>query len=87
MLGGRLYGGTVQVLSPEWMPASSMCSITPQTTARGRSLRCGTWRERLDSCGSKSATTSTSTSMASERKRSMRTGALARSLTLTAVVM
>ena len=28
------YGGTMQVESPEWMPASSMCSITPQTTAR-----------------------------------------------------
>ena len=29
--GDRLYGGREQALSPEWMPASSMCSITPAT--------------------------------------------------------
>lgn len=29
--GGKRVGGSEQALSPEWMPASSMCSITPAT--------------------------------------------------------
>ena len=28
--GASANGGTTQVESPEWMPASSMCSMTPQ---------------------------------------------------------
>ena len=28
----RVMGGSTQAESPEWMPASSMCSITPQTS-------------------------------------------------------
>ena len=32
IFGDRLNGGSAQAESPEWMPASSMCSITPQTT-------------------------------------------------------
>ena len=31
VLGDSEYGGKEQALSPEWMPASSMCSITPAT--------------------------------------------------------
>ena len=85
--GDSENGGTMQVESPEWMPASSMCSITPHTIARGASASCEIMRARVPSLGSKSATTSTSTSIASLRNRSMRTGAFARSLTLTAVVM
>ena len=48
--GDSEWGGRQQAESPEWMPASSMCSITPPTTT---SLP--------------SATTSTSTSIASGR--------------------
>src|SRR4051794_29029498 len=29
------YGGRAQAESPEWMPASSMCSMTPMTMAWG----------------------------------------------------
>ena len=29
---GSEYGGSAHAESPEWMPASSMCSITPPTT-------------------------------------------------------
>ncbi len=32
-LGARLIGGITQAESPEWMPASSMCSITAGTKA------------------------------------------------------
>ena len=32
VFASRLNGGSAQAESPEWMPASSMCSITPQTT-------------------------------------------------------
>ena len=32
-LGGMLIGGITQAESPEWMPASSMCSITAGTKA------------------------------------------------------
>ena len=46
-----------QAESPEWTPASSMCSITPATIVRSPSLMA-----------------STSTSMASSRKRSISTG-------------
>ncbi len=55
--GARLNGGSAHAESPEWIPASSMCSITPATTT---SLP--------------SDTTSTSTSAASRRNRSTRTG-------------
>ena len=51
------YGGSEQALSPEWTPASSMCSITPPITTRSPSL-----------------IASTSTSIASARKRSTSTG-------------
>ena len=46
-----------QAESPEWMPASSMCSITPPTIVRAPSQ-----------------TASTSTSVASSRNLSIRTG-------------
>ena len=52
------WGGRQQAESPEWMPASSMCSITPPTMT-----------------SVPSATTSTSTSMASGRNWSIRIGA------------
>ena len=29
--GDSVYGGSAQAESPEWMPASSICSITPAT--------------------------------------------------------
>ena len=32
--GSRVCGGSTQEESPEWMPASSMCSITPAITTR-----------------------------------------------------
>ena len=53
----RVAGGSVHALSPEWMPASSTCSMMPP---------------RYMSSPSKSA--STSISIASSRKRSMRIG-------------
>ncbi len=65
----------VQAESPEWTPASSMCSITPQTSADGDAVEHLIIVARDSSSGSKSATTSTSTSTASPRKRSIRTGA------------
>ena len=37
--GGRLCGGMTQAESPEWMPASSMCCITPPMSVRVPSLR------------------------------------------------
>jgi hypothetical protein len=49
--GGSEYGGSAQAESPEWMPASSMCSMTPPTTT----------------APVRSATTSTSSSTASWR--------------------
>ena len=54
----RVMGGSTQAESPEWMPASSMCSITPQTS---------TWPVV-------SQRASTSTSTASSRNRSTSTG-------------
>ena len=38
-LGGMLIGGITQAESPEWMPASSMCSITAGTKASWPSAR------------------------------------------------
>ena len=38
-LGGMLIGGMTQAESPEWMPASSMCSITAGTKASSPSAR------------------------------------------------
>ena len=37
--GGRLYAGSTQAESPLWMPASSMCCITPPMMVRVPSLR------------------------------------------------
>ena len=51
-------GGTTHELSPEWMPASSMCSMMPPMTTAPVA----------------SATQSTSNSMASSRKRSISIG-------------
>jgi hypothetical protein len=56
--GPRVIGGSTQAESPEWIPASSMCSITPQTSTFP--------------VVSQSASTSTST--ASSRNRSTSTG-------------
>ena len=56
--GESEWGGSVAEASPEWMPASSMCSRTPPTSTSPV----------------RSATRSRSTSMASFRKRSMSTG-------------
>jgi hypothetical protein len=43
--GGMLTGGMTQAESPEWMPASSMCSMTAGTKASCRRR----WRRpRLD---------------------------------------
>ena len=53
----RVIGGSAQAESPEWMPASSMCSITPPRNSSSPSYRA-----------------STSISIASSRKRSIRTG-------------
>ena len=53
-----MNGGTTQELSPEWMPASSMCSMMPPMTTAPVA----------------SATASTSNSNASSRKRSISTG-------------
>ena len=32
ILSGRVAGGSTHALSPEWMPASSMCSMIPPIT-------------------------------------------------------
>ena len=53
----RVYGGRTQALSPECIPASSICSIIPPTTVI-----------------SPSDIASTSTSMASSRYLSIKTG-------------
>ncbi len=77
-------GGIVQAESPEWMPASSMCSITAATIARGG------WASKSGEpadCFPKSATTSTSHSVALKRKRSTRIGWPARSLAPRASIM
>ena len=37
--GGSECGGMTHAESPEWMPASSMCCITPPMTVRRPSLR------------------------------------------------
>ena len=77
-------GGIVQAESPEWMPASSMCSITAATIARGG------WASKSGEpadCWPKSATTSTSHSVALKRKRSTRIGWPARSLAPSASTM
>ena len=52
------YGGTTHELSPEWMPASSMCSMMPAITTAPVA----------------SPTASTSSSKASSRNRSISTG-------------
>jgi hypothetical protein len=53
-----LNGGITQELSPEWMPASSMCSMMPPITTAPVT----------------SATASTSSSTASSRNLSIRIG-------------
>ena len=53
-----MKGGTTHELSPEWMPASSMCSMMPPITTAPVA----------------SATASTSNSKASSRNRSISTG-------------
>ena len=58
MSAGSEYGGSEHAESPEWMPASSMCSITPPTTT----------------APVLSATTSTSSSTASSRNWSTSSG-------------
>ena len=55
---GQMKGGTTHELSPEWMPASSMCSMMPAMTTAPVA----------------SATASTSNSNASSRNLSMRMG-------------
>ena len=54
----NVWGGRAQAESPEWTPASSTCSITPQMTTSPVASR----------------TASTSTSTASSRNRSTSTG-------------
>ena len=54
----RNGGGTTHELSPEWIPASSMCSMMPPMTTAPAA----------------SATQSTSISLACSRKRSIRIG-------------
>jgi len=56
---GQMNGGTTQELSPEWMPASSMCSMMPP----------------MMTAPVLSATASTSNSKASSRNLSTSTGA------------
>ncbi len=51
----RVIGGSAHAESPEWMPASSMCSITPP---------------RKSSCPSKIASTSISTASSMNRSTS-----------------
>ena len=38
----RLMGGSTQAESPEWMPASSMCSMTPPRNSSPPSYRAST---------------------------------------------
>ena len=40
--GDKVMGGSTQALSPEWMPASSICSMIPATTVSVPSLRAST---------------------------------------------
>ena len=39
LVGESVCGGSEQALSPEWMPASSMCSMMPQTNTSLPSAR------------------------------------------------